>query len=285
MGIFRGTHPFFILASIYNMAYKYTKGAVKRGDIYNEDDLQGNTYIDWDEDAIGFVTSGSTTMIVSGSRVGIGTETPAYTLDVQGYISIGTMGTAYILNNNDTNTHIKLGGGGVPGLDGMTFTCGGKAMLTLDENGLDTVTVGTTGDATDFKVMTANTDYALYVSGGADTVGIGTSTPTSTLSIEGSISTKISNFTGTSNTLDSASATALMGSDNSNCTVNLPAASGCTGRAYIFKRLAATDAGVSILITPNGSDNIDGNNTSSSIVTQYNTFALQSDGSNWWIIS
>ena len=59
----------------------------------------------------------------------------------------------------------------------MTFTCGGKAMLTLDENGLDTVTVGTTGDATDFKVMTANTDYALYVSGGADRVGIGTSSP------------------------------------------------------------------------------------------------------------
>ena len=48
---------------------------------------------------------------------------------------------------------------------------------------------------------------------------------------------------------------------------------------------AATDADVSILITPNGSDNIDGSNTSSSIVTQYNTFALQSDGSNWWIIS
>ena len=58
-----------------------------------------------------------------------------------------------------------------------------------------------------------------------------------------------------------------------------------SGGTYIFKRLAATDAGVSILITPNGSDNIDGNNTSSSIVTQYNTFALQSDGSNWWIIS
>tara|TARA_R110000796_G_scaffold58391_4_gene134765 strand:- start:3256 stop:4737 length:1482 start_codon:yes stop_codon:yes gene_type:complete len=130
-------------------------------------------------------------MIVSGSRVGIGTETPAYTLDVQGYISIGTMGTAYILNNNDTNTHIKLGGGGVPGLDGMTFTCGGKAMLTLDENGLDTVTVGTTGDATDFKVMTANTDYALYVSGGTDRVGIGTSTPDHELTVAGNVSASI----------------------------------------------------------------------------------------------
>jgi hypothetical protein len=268
------------------MAYKYSKGVTYQGDIYDENDPQRNTYIDFGaDDYIGLVASGSSVLVVSGSKVGIGTETPAYTLDVQGYISVGSAGTAYIINNNDTNTHIKLGGGGVPGLDGMTFTCGGKAMLTLDENGLDTVTVGTTGDATDFKVMTANTDYALYVSGGTDTVGIGTSTPTSTLSIEGSISTKISNFTGTSNTLDSASATALMGSDNSNCTVNLPAASGCTGRTYIFKRLAATDAGVSILITPNGSDNIDGNNTSSSIVTQYNTFALQSDGSNWWIIS
>ena len=33
------------------MAYKFATGSVQRGDIYNEDDVQGNTYLDWNEDA------------------------------------------------------------------------------------------------------------------------------------------------------------------------------------------------------------------------------------------
>ena len=60
------------------MAYKYTKGSVERGDIYNEDDVQGNTYLDWNEDAVGVVAGGSTVFVVSGSTplVGIGTAWP-----------------------------------------------------------------------------------------------------------------------------------------------------------------------------------------------------------------
>jgi len=64
------------------MAYKYAKGKVFRGDIYNEDDAQGNTYIDWDEDYIGMVASGSTTLVVSGSAVGIGTTSPQMSLEI-----------------------------------------------------------------------------------------------------------------------------------------------------------------------------------------------------------
>ena len=42
------------------MAYKFTTGSVDRGDIYNEDDAQGNTYLDWNEAAVGVVAGGST---------------------------------------------------------------------------------------------------------------------------------------------------------------------------------------------------------------------------------
>jgi len=49
------------------MAYKYSKGKTYQGDIYNEDDTQRNTYLDWSEDAIGFVAGGTTCLTISGS--------------------------------------------------------------------------------------------------------------------------------------------------------------------------------------------------------------------------
>jgi len=61
---------------------------------------------------------------------------------VKGYMYVGSAGTAYIINNADENTSIGLGGSGVPGVDGMTFTCGGKKLLVLDENGTDRVILG-----------------------------------------------------------------------------------------------------------------------------------------------
>jgi hypothetical protein len=49
------------------MSYKFTRGSVERGDIYNEDDVQQNTYIDFSEDAIGLMVGGVRGLIVSGS--------------------------------------------------------------------------------------------------------------------------------------------------------------------------------------------------------------------------
>ena len=49
------------------MAYLFATGSVRRGDIYYEDDAQGNTYIDWSEDAIGFVAGGQDCLVISGS--------------------------------------------------------------------------------------------------------------------------------------------------------------------------------------------------------------------------
>ena len=63
-------------------------------------------------------------------------------IHAKGYLYLGSAGTAYIINNADTDTQIKLGGGGVPGIDGMTFTVGGKDLLVLDENSDDRVILG-----------------------------------------------------------------------------------------------------------------------------------------------
>jgi hypothetical protein len=230
---------------------------------------------------------GSTDLtILDSGYVGIGTDTPAYTLDVQGYMSVGTAGTAYIINNNDTNTHIKLGGGGEPGLDGMTFTCGGKAMLTLDENGLDTVTVGTTSDATDFKVMTANTDYALYVSGGADSVGIGTATPNSTFQVSGSQAGNYTVITGDM-TLDETHYIADLAT-NATTTVTLPAASGVTGRTYHI--LSTGNGDDTLTIDSNGgqfmgSNQSEGPEDSIEIEGSAQSVTLVSTGTYWFILT
>ena len=98
-------------------------------------DVQDST-----KDALLFATS--------SYRVGIGTSDPGIggssdtILDVQGHITIGKAGTAYIFNNNDADTFIKLGGSVPPGVDGMQFVVGGKTMLMLDEDGHDRVTLG-----------------------------------------------------------------------------------------------------------------------------------------------
>jgi len=91
-------------------------------------------------------------------RVGIGTSNPGIggsgdtKLDVQGHITIGKAGTAYIFNNADPDTYIKFGGSGRPGVDGIAFYAGAKNLLTLDENGRDVVTVGSGSTDTDLDV-------------------------------------------------------------------------------------------------------------------------------------
>lgn len=152
-------------------------------------------------------------------------------------------------------------------------------MLTLDENGLDTVSIGTSGDATDFKVMTANTDYALYVSGGVDRVGIGTSTPVSTLDVSGSLSAKIVSITGTSNTIG-ATHTVLMGADDGVCTAQLPAAANCIGRIYIFKRLSAA----ACTVESSGSETIEGSPDDLKLENLYDAYTIQCDGTGWWVL-
>ena len=87
---------------------------------------------------------------ISGSAalMWITSSTPPFlqvtgSLKNEGYLYTGKNGTAYIINNADPNTYIRLGGAVPPGVDGMAFGCGGKEMLMLDNNAtVDTVILG-----------------------------------------------------------------------------------------------------------------------------------------------
>ncbi len=118
--------------------------------------------------------------VTSSGRVGIGTSDPGIggssdtVLDVQGHLTIGKAGTAYIFNNNDSDTHIKFGGSVPPGTDGMSFIVGGKRMLMLDENGEDKVTLGSAG--TDVVYVSGSLTVSASAANGEDIfVGSGTS--------------------------------------------------------------------------------------------------------------
>ncbi len=105
-------------------------------------------------------------------------------------------------------------------------------------------------------------------------VGIGTLTPTSTLSVEGSFSTKyqilISNTT-----LDDSHHTVI----SSGITITLPDPTNIEGREDIIK---AGNAG-NLIVAPSGTDVIDGVNASITL-NAYETLILKSVGGGNWII-
>ena len=59
------------------MSYKFTTGSVYRGDIYFEDDHDGEkTYIDFGQDTITLRPSGSQILHATPTAIGVGTILP-----------------------------------------------------------------------------------------------------------------------------------------------------------------------------------------------------------------
>jgi len=110
-------------------------------------------------------------------KLGIGTDNPTYTLDVAGDIGVNE----YIYHNGDTNTYIRFRG------DQLDFVVGGVTMFTLDETTNDKVIVNDGGNDVDFYVEGKNDSNLIRTDAANDTVGIGTSSPSYKLDVDGSI--------------------------------------------------------------------------------------------------
>ncbi len=162
------------------MAYKYSKGEREFGDIEYENDVQRNTKIDFEEDYIALVTSGSSVLVASGSsRVGINTTTPIAELDVAGKIAITAEsstpgapadGQGYIYSKSDgklywrsydlTETDLTATGGG----GGGSGPAGSNTEIQFNDGG---VTFGAnsnlTYDGTALKVVATSGNPVLFL--------------------------------------------------------------------------------------------------------------------------
>ena len=211
------------------MAYKFTTGSVKRGDIYAEttEDADADTYIDFDEDYIALATNGSSTFVVNGAQVGIGTVTPGTDLHVKA-------DDARIRIDSNTNSH--------PGLE-------------LSENGTRKWIVynNYTNDNLTFKTNSA--DRMVIEQDG--NVGIGTTSPVSTFEVQGSQGGKYTAVSSTGTTALGATHFVVDYTGNGAATFTLPATSGCTGRMYHII-CNNQDSNAALIIDANSTEKISG---------------------------
>jgi len=147
------------------------------------------------------------------------------------------------------------------------------AWKTTGNSGLSEASnfIGTT-DNVGLKIKTNNSDRVYISSDGK--VGVGTTSPNSTFSVEGSVSNKVSIVT-TNTTLDETYHTVLANA-TSNITITLPTASSSNvGRIYVIKNI---NSGV---VTISGS--IEG--ASSMTLYEKQNVELISNGSTWVVTS
>lgn len=130
-----------------------------------------------------------------------------------------------------------------------------------------------TNDNLSFKTN-SNTRVSIEQDGN---VGIGTTSPSSMLSVAGSlslpISAKTSDYTATGSDY-----TILINASSNNVTITLPAVSGIAGRIYVIKR--ADGSGNNAVVASNGSETID-NSTANVILSAGQCITLQTDGVGW----
>jgi len=159
------------------MSYKFTTGSVRRGDIYFEDDTQGAaTYIDFGYDTITLRPSGAAILFAESDKVGIGTTSPTYTLDVAGDIGIDSL----LRHNDDSNTYLRFLN------DGFDVVVGGVKSINCDPSA---TRINAQNADHDFVVQTSGSpglEDAFFVEGSSGKVGIGTDTPTAVLHVSGS---------------------------------------------------------------------------------------------------
>ena len=153
------------------MAYKFSKGNRGFGDIKFEDD--SDTGFDFEDNYIGFDTDGSTSMVLSGSKVGIGTTTPDYRLQVAGNIGVNQ----YIYHNGDANTWINFTD------NRIRLNAGGNNFIDCEDpdSAPQYVRINNGGNNIDFVIKDNSNNTYFTADASTARIGVGAATSPSTL--------------------------------------------------------------------------------------------------------
>lgn len=210
--------------------------------------------------------------IDDSGNIGVGTETPDYTLDIAGSAGIDE----YIYHNEDTDTYFRLLS------DQMQVYVGAEQMINIIEDGTNnTIVFNEDGGNNDFKVEGDTDPDLLVVDASTDMVGLATSSPVSTLDVNGSVSMRTTSISSNT-TLDDSHYVVLCDPSLAGFTITLPTAASSAGRVYIIKEIVGSTNTISV--TGDGAEKIDGSGTKDMSVA-YQSMTIICDGSAWYVIS
>ena len=178
------------------MAYKYSVGGRKFGDIIAESDADADTKIDFEEDYISFQANGADVLVVSGSNVGIGTNNPDAHLSIEGtqpkikFTESGQNRAEIFINDSDnlkivnraSNKHMVF-----EISDAGTLREGLRLRAVSNIQGSTAPEVVINDGSTslmDFRVESDNNTHMIYVDGANDKVGINSRDPQTALDID-----------------------------------------------------------------------------------------------------
>ncbi|MAH46672.1 hypothetical protein CMI37_12650, partial [Candidatus Pacearchaeota archaeon] len=182
--------------------------------------------------ADGWAAPGSL-FVSSSGKVGIGTLTPDYELDVAGNIGMNQ----YLYHNGDEDTYLLF----EPNL--VNLVAGGKSAIKL-ETSTGKIQLNNTNEDLDVQVMADSGAVILHTDATTRKVGIGTDTPTHQLAVIGQISASLG-ITGSSFHGDGSTLTGLGNVTGVDSAVDrsIMLASGTSGKAITGSNVTMDPAG------------------------------------------